>query len=388
MTSSYRQTFLEHPLWISIEETSELATSCLEEADDQITEALRFSIQILQLAAERKEGSSEIEVSPSMLNKSFNQIAHLRQLLSQAGTPINLSTLNTSNENLVESFSTWPALRPKHFLSGADAALDKFIKNADSELLTINKTINTVKTVATGLELNQQSLESRSVQENQRVNEALATFTSSSSDRFRELLDETDQALESKLNTFETSFQAFRSGADERLEELRRLEEQAKQLSSSAAAKATGTDFATYSRKLSVNALIYDAVALVVGAAGIAIAAWHLLSMGPSTSIELGLSITRFTVVGSAVGIALAIGSRANQFRKESFAAKQTDLELRNVHTFISTQPPEIQQEILLRMTERLFVDAQISEDLRVPLLQKLRDIRKSETSVVAIEEK
>lgn len=382
MASSQRERFLSHSLWPSLENSRARAVELLKETSDETTDSLQFAISVLELSLQRRDETSEFEVTTPMLDRVVSALGSLEQHLTQQSEILSSDNLISYTNVLIEAFAGWPALRPKRFLSGIDSALESFTRSVDAEVSDLENTLSETKAQITKVSESQTALDGRLDAETQRVNEALATFTVESSNKFQQFLDETSEGLVQKQEEFQKKLDAFDEGAARELRKMTELERRARDTVSSTAAIVTGADYAEYAKRRNKVAVVYDIVALIIGASGVGIVAWHVLTNDPRIDANVGLAIARLAIAGTAVGLAYTIASKASQFRKEAHSAKQIDLALHNVHSFISTQPHDVQEEVLLRMAERVFIEENLDDQPRERLLERLRKTRISRTDI------
>ncbi|NKX94131.1 hypothetical protein HF995_12770 [Sanguibacter hominis ATCC BAA-789] len=122
-----------------------------------------------------------------------------------------------------------------------------------------------------------------------------------------------------------------------------------------------------------IAAWVCDIAAALIGAAGLAVIVFHLLSLDPESDANIGLSLTRLAVSLGTLGVAGLLGHRGQQHHLEARAAKRTDLALRQVLPFTANLDEDDRRAIVREFTDRVFIRGDIDTPKTPRTLPSLR---------------
>lgn len=327
-------------------------------------DALAHVGMVLELLEKRRTETDSREITPSMLNNLGSTVSSLTSFVEQVNNgSYQWSQATAQADAVLDTLASWPPMKISHYLSGLSSATDAFQNKASQAIKEVRTLGADTSAGLEDLKERQEALGGAVETERQRITEAIATFTTESS----EAVAEVREAQEQKLSEFLSRWEAANSEANDRaarvLSNLTKLEEEARNVVHATTSHVVATDYGRYARNKTVAAWVCDVAAALVGAAGLAVIVYHLLSIEPDADSNLGLSLTRLAVSLGTLGIAGLLGRRGQQHHLEARAAKRTDLALRQVLPFTANLDDADRQRIVREFTERVFIRGDIDAD-------------------------
>jgi hypothetical protein len=377
--------FRTHPVWPELDRTRQAVNEMqIDPQDGSGQQVLTYVGAVVELLERRREGSDALEVTPTMLDETYSAVSSLADDIEYVNSETYTSDqLLQPTDSVVASLASWPPLKPARYLSGIAASVDALTSKTESILAKLDTQANQLRSSFSSVEEQRSKLEVAIETENQRVNEALARFETTSAEEMQEIRDEQQSSFESQRARWEEEQGDVRDTAAALLTTLHDHEKTARDTVHATTALTVATDYGKYARNKTFAAWVCDIAGALVGASGVVAILVHLFSISPESDSNVGLSVTRLAASLGTLGIAALLGRRGAQHHREARAAKRTDLALRKVGPFIVTLPEDEQQLIIQEFTDRVFIRGELDGDTTIgttSLTEKIRDLRKKRT--------
>jgi len=371
-------------LWPEVEAARALVNRLDVPTDDGPSQsALVYVGMCIELLERRRTETDAHEVTPSMLERARSAVVTWKGALENVvAGDWPLSDAVEETDAVLDALAAWPPLKPARYLSGIQAATDSFVGKMQEALRTIDTEASSSEERLRALTEAEAALGEKIDAEKQRISEAIATFQTDSTARVADVVDETRESLDELLAEFNEKATTY-------LTSLEGHEAAARDTVHATTALVVATDYGAYARNKTIAGWVCDVAAAVVGAAGVGVILWHLISLDGTADGNVGLSITRLAASLGTLGIAALIARRGAQHHKEARAAKRTDLAIRRVMPFIANLPKDEQEEIVLDFTERVFIRGDLDSaalETTSTLRERIAEIRKARRERLAAE--
>lgn len=313
-------------------------------------DALDHAIATTDRCLARRKGTPAGTVTPAMLTKAAqaaDQVsARVQPWLSDQATD---EQLIESTDALVQAFAAWPAMRPGQVDQAARQTTEtlrgrasKMVQDLESER---DNLASSLESLATRVGEQDQKIDGHQ----QQLADALNTFASDS-----------DDAKADAINAWESAQASQKESGEAALDNLRGLEQEARELVHAGTGAVVATDYGEYATSKARAAWICDLAAAVIGAVGVAAIIFHLYDADTAADGDVGLSLTRLAASLGTLGIAALVAHRGSEHHRESRAAKRTDLALRRVMPFTANLASDIRERIVVDTTDRIFVRGEL----------------------------
>ncbi|MGW2092088.1 hypothetical protein [Promicromonospora sukumoe] len=324
-------------------------------------DALAYVGMVLELLEKRRHETDGREISPAMLNNLGSVTANLANYIEQLNNgSYQWSQVIAQADTVLDTLASWPPMKIAHYLSGLNSATEAFQGKTGQAVESVRALGAEVSNELDELKNEQVALGEAVETERQRITEAIATFTTESGEAVTEVRADQEQKLSEFLQGWSTANKKANDQADAVLSRLNGLEQEARNVVHATTSHIVATDYGRYARNKTVAAWVCDVAAALVGAAGLAVIVYHLLSIEPDADSNVGLSLTRLAVSLGTLGVAGLLGRRGQQHHLEARAAKRTDLALRQVLPFTANLDEADQQRIVREFTDRVFIRGDI----------------------------
>lgn len=349
--------FENHELWPALGQARTHMDANTHPDETSENDALIHIGAVLELLERRRLESDPAEITPTMLNA----VTGPTQTLAQQIEAVNSQTSTWSQivgfaDAVLDALASWPPLKPRDYLEGLSSASSKYQDKVAQALDDTGKRADVLSGKLDDLSTKQDGLETSIADERQRITEAVAEFETTSAEWVLQVRNEQAEQLAALLAEWKRRREHTDEDAQQTLERLHALETEASNVVQAATSHIVATDYGRYARNKTVAAWVCDIAAALVGAVGVGVMVFHLLSMDPEADANVGLSLTRVAVSLGTLGIATLIGRRGQQHHLEARAAKRTDLALRQVLPFTANLDQAERQAIVKEFTERVFI--------------------------------
>lgn len=369
---SWESNYNDHDLWIKLASLEEQLSEIEAPEDDNARDTLEYMLAARELASARQRGTNPLAVTSAMLTATATAVQNVIDYLAGwLDDSYSDAQMDSMTEALLQSLSVWPPASPEREVAASTAAVEQVSAATSLALQTITNQRDELAAKVDSLGSQQRELDGKVAEQTQIITTAVATLETTS----KEALDA------SKANwTKEREIQ--HGAAEERLQAIRDLEQQAKDLVHSATGASVATDYGEYAKAQTKTATIWDIVAALVGAAGVGALLVHLFTASAGSDGEVGLSLTRLAASLGTLGIAALIAKRGSQHHHEARDAKRTDLAIRRVGPFTSQLEKDEQKLIVIEVTDRIFVKGELgTSSRRESLADKVAKLRASRDS-------
>ncbi|WP_217615494.1 hypothetical protein [Cellulomonas sp. GbtcB1] len=349
--------FASSQAWPALEQCRTLIDASEMPEDGTERDALAYVGWVIELLEKRRSETDPHEITPTMLNNVAAASSALAQHIELVNNgSYSWSQITPQADAVLDSLAAWPPMKIAHYVSGLSSATEGFQIKASQAIDEVSARADSANERLEALQQTQTQLGESIEAERQRISEAIADFNTESADTLTGLRNESQSRIEAFLEKWDTQSKAADDRAAETLSRLDALEQQARNVVHATTSLIVATDYGTYARNKTIAAWTCDIAAALVGAAGLAVIVYHLLSINPDADANVGLSLTRLAVSLGTLGIATLLGRRGQQHHIEARAAKRTDLALRQVLPFTANLPDEDRQQIVREFTDRVFI--------------------------------
>lgn len=350
--SSWEDRFSEHELWTKVTTLQDQLSEVEVPEDSGSRDSLEYMIAVAELVAARRHGTPAIQITENMLAGAAQATqAVIEQLTNWRDESINDTQMDNTAQGLVQALATWPPVTAEQHERAESAGVEKIAEMTASALEAVARRRDDLAGKLSDLESDQGILEEKVNEQVQATKSAVSTFET-----------EAKEALDEAAGNWDAERKQQRSYAEKRLETLRELEKEARDLVHAATGSAVATDYGEYATNKNRAAWVCDIAAAIIGAAGVIALLVHLYSAEAGADGGVGLSLTRLAASLGTLGIAALVAHRGHDHHKEARAAKRTDLAIRRVGPFTANLPPDVRERITLDVTDRIFIRGELDE--------------------------
>lgn len=340
-------------------------------------DALAYVGMVVELLEKRRSDSDAREITPAMLSSLGSSVSNLATYVESVNNGSQQwSQIIPYADMVLDALASWPPLKIARYLSGISSATEAFQTKAAQAIDVLSSRATTASAELDKVQSKQQTLGESIDTEKQRIAETIATFKTEAADAVSEVRDEQGQQLSELLTQWDKANADASQEAAQTLTNLKGLEEQARNVVHATTSHIVATDYGRYARNKTIAAWTCDIAAALVGAAGLAVIVYHLLSIEPNADSNLGLSLTRLAVSLGTLGIAGLLGRRGQQHHLEARAAKRTDLALRQILPFTANLDDDEQRDIVRQFTDRVFIRGEIDAEASQPAKRRVVQAR------------
>lgn len=364
----WQERFTANPAWQSLAEArSNMDASVMpEEAAEQ--DALSYAGWVLELVEKRRSESDPHEITPTMLSNLNSAVATFSSYIANVNNgSYTWSAVTAYADSVLDALAAWPPLKISHYMSGMHSAVESFQTKSTEAVNTVRENAAALAEELQATADRQDGVKELVEVERQRITEAIATFTTESAEAIAQVREDQEERLVALSDRWADLEREASARADASVARLEGHEKEARNVVQSTTSHIVATDYGKYARNKTIAAWACDIAAATIGAAGLAVIVYHLLSLDPEADANIGLSLTRLAVSLGTLGVAGLLGHRGQQHHLEARAAKRTDLALRQVLPFTANLDEEDRREIVREFTERVFIrgDIDIPKSLR-----------------------
>lgn len=357
----WQERFDTSPVWQNVEQARTHMNAAVVPEDPAENDALAYAGGVVELLERRRKESDPREITPSMLANLSSTTSSLATYIEMANTgAYSWSMVTPQADAVIDTLAAWPPLKIAHYLSGISSATEAFQTKAVQAVETVRQSAEKFSEELRALAERQEGVKTLVEAERQRISETIAEFTTTSAEAISEVREDQEARLNSLVERWTSSEEAATARADETMGHLAELEEEARNVVHATTSHIVASDYGSYARNKTVAAWTCDIAAALVGAAGLAVIVYHLLSLEPEADANIGLSLTRLAVSLGTLGVAGLLGHRGQQHHLEARAAKRTDLALRQVLPFTANLEKSERQAIVRQFTDRVFIRGDI----------------------------
>ncbi|XWX58780.1 hypothetical protein ABXZ31_01917 [Clavibacter nebraskensis] len=353
--------FTASAAWKHASEARRLMNESKMPPEKENRDALAHVGGVLELLESRRGQSDPREISPNMLaalTSAASILPHHIELANN-GSIVWVDVVSTADQ-IIDTLASWPPLKIAHYLSGMSSATQSFLDKTTEAMRSVDETADKIRDNMLTLEQRQEELDSAVRAERQRISEAVATFTNQAGETLSAIKTDQEEQFSSQLSSLKSHQDSATEAAQDSVAAINRLEAEARNVVHATTSHIVATDYGRYARNKTWAAWICDIGAALVGATGLGVLVFHLLSLRPEADANLGLSLTRVAVSLGTLGVATLLGRRGQQHHLEARAAKRTDLALRQVLPFTANLDEAERREIIREFTNRVFIKGDI----------------------------
>jgi len=377
----WQERFVASSAWQHLEQVRAHMNASVAPEDPSDSDALAYVGSVIELLERRRIDSDPLEITPTMLSSLASATASLAAYVESVNTGgHSWSMITPQADAVIDALAAWPPLEIAHYLSGLHSAVEGFQTKATQAVTVVRETARDVENELQTLREGQGDIKALVDTERQRITEAIAQFTADSSAAVAQVQEDQEQRLLDIAARWETTEAAATSRADATVQRLGELEKEARNVVHATTSHIVATDYGRYARNKTIAAWVCDIAAALIGAAGLAVIVFHLLSLDPESDANIGLSLTRLAVSLGTLGVAGLLGHRGQQHHLEARAAKRTDLALRQVLPFTANLDEDDRRAIVREFTDRVFIRGDIDTPKAPRTIPSLRRPTEAQT--------
>ncbi len=357
----WQERFDSSPTWQYVDQARAHMDAAPMPGERSEQDALAYAGGVLELLEKRRSESDPRQITPTMLSVLGQATSNFAQYIQyvNSGT-YTWATVTPQADAILDALAAWPPMKIARYLSGLRSATDSFQTKAAQAIEAVRERAQAVSDELEALASRQEGVRDLVETERQRISEAIAEFTADSSESIALVREEQEDRLNDLFERWNATGDEANMQADRTVARLAELEKEARNVVHATTSHIVATDYGRYARNKTVAAWACDVAAALVGAAGLSVLVYHLLSLEPQADANIGLSMTRLAVSLGTLGVAGLLGHRGQQHHLEATAAKRTDLALRQVLPFTANLEESEQRKIVREFTDRVFIRGEL----------------------------
>lgn len=340
--SSWVNNFEKHEIWNSVDALrSELSKVHPNAEDHDNRNTVEYVTTLLETIGAYRNSTDPLLLTPKRLTVTQAQLSSLTQavLTWKASELDDPATVDTAVLAVVDTMSTWPALRAEQEEDVVKAAISS-ISDATKAALD--------QLTSRQSELTTQQAELAKAQE------ALDTAASDLKDANEQMLD--------KLKENWKSAQAHRSNEGfKAVKELQDLRDEARRMVQDSTSLMVGTEYAEQAEARRKSAKSYDGLAVVFGVIGVATLLVYVLE-GNTEDATIGSAVTRLGLALGAFVIGGFLAKRGQDQHQEARELQRTALVLSRMAPFVANLDAVAQEVLTLETADRIFTRGELGK--------------------------